>query len=90
MNLIRTFKYGGITIPPRKLEVEYPVANGLPSLGRDRAPATAFGAPRPGASWRSGTLYGKASSWERLRERAPRTSIRRYPELSKGYGGCPT
>ncbi len=93
MNLIRTFKYGGITIPPRKLEVEYPVATAfLPSDAivplRQHSGAPARRIVEIGDSIREGQLVGKASGAGSSNVHSPIPGvvkgIRRVPDLMGG------
>ncbi len=93
MNAIRTFKYGGIGLPPRSLDVEYPVMTAfLPSDAvlplRQHAGAPARRVVEIGESIREGQLVGKASGTGSSNIHSPIpgivTGIRKMPDLLGG------
>lgn len=95
MNVIRTFKYGGIAIPPRKLAIEYPVTTAfLPTDAilplRQHSGAPARRVVEVGEAVREGQLVGKASGSGSSNVHSPIpgtvTGIHRVPDLMGGQG----
>lgn len=93
MNVIRTFKYGGIALSPRRLDIEYPVPTAfLPSDAvlplRQHSGAPARRVVEIGESVREGQLIGKASGAGSSNVHSPIpgivTGIRRIPDLMGG------
>lgn len=93
MNVIRTFKYGGITIPPKRLTIEYPVMTAfLPTDAliplRQHTGAPARRVVEVGESIREGQLVGKAAGAGSANIHSPIpgtvTGIQRLPDLQGG------
>ncbi len=93
MNVIRTFKYGGISIPPKRPPIEYPVMTAfLPTDAllplRQHSGAPARRVVEVGESIREGQLVGKASGAGSANIHSPIpgtvTGIQRLPDLQGG------
>ena len=93
MNVIRTFKYGGIAIPPRKLAIQHPVMTAflptdavLPLRQHSGAPARRI--VEVGDSIREGQLVGKASGAGSSNVHSPIpgtvTGLQKLPDLRGG------